>query len=41
LSTELLRQAIDQGEQNGRLTARQASELRRELGVPQGGGRRR
>lgn len=36
LGPALIAQAIDQGEQNGRLTGRQATELRRELGVPRG-----
>jgi hypothetical protein len=37
----LVGQAIDQGEQNGRLTRREAAELRRELGVNRGRGVRR
>jgi predicted transcriptional regulator of viral defense system len=41
LGAALIGQAIDQGEQSGRLTARQASGLRRELGVRRGSGTRR
>ena len=37
----LVGQAIDQGERNGRLTRREAAELRRELGVKRGTGVRR
>jgi predicted transcriptional regulator of viral defense system len=38
LGPALLAQAIDQGERNGRLTRRQADELRREIGVTAGTG---
>lgn len=41
LGPALIEQAIDQGERSGRLTKRQAGELRRELGVRRGGGTRR
>ena len=41
LGPALVGQAIDQGEQNGRLTRRQASELRREMGIRRGDGARR
>lgn len=41
LAPALLAQAVDQGERNGRLTRRQADELRREIGVPAGVGVRR
>jgi len=41
LGPALLAQAVDQGERNGRLTRRQADELRREIGVPAGTGVRR
>ena len=37
----LVAQAIDHGERNGRLTRREAAELRRELGVKRGSGGRR
>jgi predicted transcriptional regulator of viral defense system len=37
----LVGQAIDQGERNGRLTRREAAQLRRELGVKRGTGVRR
>jgi predicted transcriptional regulator of viral defense system len=37
----LVGQAIDQGERNGRITRREAAELRRELGVKRGTGVRR
>jgi predicted transcriptional regulator of viral defense system len=40
LGAALIGQAIDQSEQSGRLTARQARELRRELGVRRGSGTR-
>jgi hypothetical protein len=40
LGTALVGQAIDQGEDGGRLTKRQASALRRELGIRRGNGRR-
>jgi predicted transcriptional regulator of viral defense system len=40
LGEALVGQAIDQGEDGGRLTKRQASALRRELGIRRGGGRR-
>lgn len=41
LGPALIAQAIDQGEQNGRVTRRLATELRRELGVTRGSGVRR
>ena len=41
LGPALVGQAIDHGERNGRLTRREADELRRELGVKQGTGVRR
>ncbi|MGA2166081.1 MAG: type IV toxin-antitoxin system AbiEi family antitoxin domain-containing protein [Solirubrobacteraceae bacterium] len=41
LGDALLAQAIDHGERNGRLTRREAAQLRRELGVRRGGGMRR
>ncbi len=41
LGAALIGQAIDQGRRNGRLTARQASGLRRELGIRRGSGTRR
>ena len=41
LGPALIAQAIDQGERNGRLTRRQAAELRGELGVARGSGGRR
>ena len=41
LGPALVGQAIDQGERNGRLTRREADELRRELGVKRGTGVRR
>lgn len=41
LGAALVGQAIDQGEAGGRLTKRQASALRRELGIRQRSGRRR
>jgi len=41
LGAALVGQAIDQGENNGRLTKRQASALRRELGIRRRSGRRR
>lgn len=41
LGAALIAQAIDQGEQNGRLTRRQAKELRSEIGVLPGDGSRR
>jgi predicted transcriptional regulator of viral defense system len=41
LGPALLGQAIDDGERNGRLTRRQADELRREIQVSPGGGGRR
>jgi predicted transcriptional regulator of viral defense system len=41
LGAALIGQAIDQGEQSGRLTARQASGLRRELDIRRGSGTRR
>ncbi len=41
LGTALVGQAIDQGEAGGRLTKRDASALRRELGIRRGSGRRR
>jgi predicted transcriptional regulator of viral defense system len=41
LGAALIGQAIDQGEQSGRLTARQAGGLRRELEIGRGSGRRR
>jgi predicted transcriptional regulator of viral defense system len=41
LGVALIGQAVDNGEQAGRLTRRQASELRRELGIPRGNGIRR
>jgi predicted transcriptional regulator of viral defense system len=41
LGPALLGQAIDQGERNGRLTRRQADDLRREIGVIAGSGVRR
>ena len=40
LGAALVGQAIDQGEDGGRLTKRQASALRRELGIRRGSGRR-
>lgn len=40
LGAALIGQAIDQGEDSGRLTKRQASGLRRELGIRRGSGRR-
>jgi hypothetical protein len=40
LGAALVGQAIDQGEDGGRLTKRQASALRRELGIRRGNGRR-
>jgi len=41
LGPALLGQAIDHGEQNGRLTLRQARSLRKEIGVAPGSGTRR
>lgn len=41
LGLALIAQAIDHGERNGRLTRREATELRRELGVVRGVGVRR
>jgi len=41
LGPALLAQAIDHGEQNGRLTLRQAQRLRKEIGVAPGSGTRR
>jgi predicted transcriptional regulator of viral defense system len=41
LGAALIGQAIDHGERNGRLTRRQAGELRRELGVRRSDGARR
>lgn len=41
LGPALIAQAIDQGEHNGRLTRRQATQLQRELGVARGTGVRR
>jgi predicted transcriptional regulator of viral defense system len=41
LGAALVGQATDQGEQHGRLTKREASALRRELGIRRGSGRRR
>lgn len=41
LGPALIGQAIDHGQRNGRLTARQASGLRRELGIRRGSGTRR
>lgn len=41
LGPALIAQAIDHGERNGRLTRREATELRRELGVVRGVGVRR
>lgn len=41
LGDALIAQAIDDGERNGRLTRREASQLRRELGVQRGPGMRR
>ena len=41
LGPALLAQAIDQGERNGRLTRRQADDLRRDTGVAAGSGVRR
>jgi predicted transcriptional regulator of viral defense system len=41
LGPALLAQAVDHGEQTGRLTRRQADQLRREIGVPAGEGVRR
>jgi hypothetical protein len=40
LGPALLAQAIDHGEQNGRLNLKQAQRLRKELGVPPGSGSR-
>lgn len=40
LGVALVGQAIDQGEDGGRLTKRQANGLRRELGIRRGSGRR-
>jgi Predicted transcriptional regulator len=40
LGAALVGQAIDQGEQNGRLSGRQVSELRSELGIRRGDGAR-
>lgn len=41
LGPALIAQAIDHGEQNGRLTHRQARKLRNEIGVERGSGARR
>ncbi len=41
LGDALVAQAVDHGESNGRLTRKQAAELRRELGLRRGGGVRR
>jgi hypothetical protein len=41
LSPALIGQAIDHGVSNGRLTRREAAELRREIGVKAGSGMRR
>jgi predicted transcriptional regulator of viral defense system len=41
LGPALLAQAIDQGQRNGRLTVRQAKELRAEIGASRGDGNRR
>jgi len=41
LGPALLAQAIDHGERNGRLTLKQAQQLREEIGLPPSGGARR
>jgi predicted transcriptional regulator of viral defense system len=41
LGAALIAQGIDHGQQNGRLTGREAKELRQEIGVLPGGGGRR